>query len=283
MIENMGKDPFDKIGQRQPLEEEKMRAAFTLREFKEHEQAPLLEATLAALPKREGTDEMSRRRYLDGVALGLQSSKKPRRTVALPTVATTTTSTSTTTTTTMTAAEQTEQARQAAELERQRQEAREREEARQAREAQDRQRREDENKARKAPVIETPQQALHKFYYPIFKLLWDMEFSYLGNTNPFRMVIDRENCASVGAPDYFDVIEKPMNLTYIQRKVNHMEYESLGAFFQDVDLTIKNALMYNSDATNPYRVAAEEMQKRYKRAAKRTILAIQKKHGSNKS
>ena len=44
-----GQDPFDRIGQRKPLDETGMRAAFTLREAKEHEQQPLLEATLTAL------------------------------------------------------------------------------------------------------------------------------------------------------------------------------------------------------------------------------------------
>mmetsp|Transcript_154 Transcript_154/g.196 ORF Transcript_154/g.196 Transcript_154/m.196 type:complete len:138 (+) Transcript_154:88-501(+) len=103
-----------------------------------------------------------------------------------------------------------------------------------------------------------------------------MEFNYLGGTNPFRMVIDRENCASVGAPDYFYAIDKPMNLTNFQRKVDAMGYDSLGAFLQDVDLMLRNALIYNSHTSNPYRVAAEEMQKKYKKGAKRTVQVIKK-------
>ena len=87
MMEMQGKDPFDRISQRQPLEEAAMRAAFTLREAKDHEQQALLEATLAA-------------KELD----------------------------------------------------------------------------------------------------PLRKRLWDMEFKQLGGTNPFRIVIDRENCGvSAGA------------------------------------------------------------------------------------
>ena len=298
--EMQGKDPFDKIAQRQPLEEEKMRAALTLREFKEHEQTPLLEATLAAvMSTRSSTrpggpvmDEMTRRRYLDGVALGLQSSRKPRKLLPLlanPNMANMSSSST--------------KDKQMAELDLKRQEAKQREEARQQK-----QELEDENKRRQrqeessSPSSsfnsrgkkssaaaatppqppETPQQALHKFYQPIFKLLWDMEFAYLGNTNPFRMVIDRENCAAVGAPDYCDIIEKPMNLTYIQRRVDDMSYVALSDFFQDVDLMLQNAIKYNSDPQNPYRVAAEEMQKRYKRAAKKIVQAIEKKYGNNK-
>ena len=66
-----------------------------------------------------------------------------------------------------------------------------------------------------------------------------------------------------------------MNLTYIQQKVEKMEYESLHAFFADVDLMIKNALVYNSDPKNPYRIAAEEMKKRYKKHAKKIVQSLQ--------
>ena len=274
VMENQGKDPFDRIGQRMPLEDDKMRAALTLREFKEHEQTPLLEATLAAnvTQYRQGMDEPTRRRHFEGVAIGLQTSKKPRQAGEgqLFPQAHAQASSSTTTT----AAEQIEQARQAAELEHQRQEARQREEARQKRAAQEQAREAEERTQQRTP--ETPQQALKHYYYPIFQFLWNMEFPYLNNTNPFRMVIDRDNCASVGAPDYFSVIEKPMNLTYIQRKVDALAYESLAAFLQDVELMIKNALAYNTDPDNPYHLAAQEMQKAYKKMAKKTVAEIRK-------
>jgi hypothetical protein len=109
-----------------------------------------------------------------------------------------------------------------------------------------------------------------------------MEFPLLGGINPFRIVIDRDNCASVGAPDYFDIIDKPMNLTYIQSKVDGMEYESLSAFFADVDLMINNCLLYNSDASNPYHIAAQELKKRYLRIAKKVVLTIQSKQQTRK-
>jgi len=68
-----------------------------------------------------------------------------------------------------------------------------------------------------------------------------------------------------------------MNLTYIQQKVDKMEYESIQAFFADVDLMISNALLYNSDPSNPYRMAAEEMKKRYMKIAKKLLQALQQK------
>jgi Bromodomain len=261
--QNQGKDPFDRISQRQPMEDEKMRAALTLREAKEHEQQALLDATLAALPRRNGMDELTWRRHLEGIALGLQSREKvSSRTKTPPPLAST--------------AEQSDRARQQAELDRQRTQARAREDSRRQREEEERQRREDDIERRKKSV-ETPRQALHQLYEPIFRKLWQMEFQHLGGTNPFRIVIDRENCASVGAPDYFDVIDKPMNLTYIQRKVDAMEYDNLSAFFSDVDLMIQNALAYNSDPSNPYRAAADEMKKRYNKIVGRVLKAIQQK------
>jgi hypothetical protein len=258
MVQTQGKDPFDRISQRRPLEEAAMRAALTLREPKEHEQQALLDATLSSLPRRNGMDELSRRRHLEGIALGLLS--RENRPVRVDTNA-------------PSVVAQTERARQQAELERQQAQASAREAARRRREEEDRQRREEEIRHRKTHV-ETSQQALHKLYQPIFRKLWEMEFPHLGGINPFRIVIDRDNCASVGAADYFSVINTPMNLTYIQHKVDSMAYESLSAFFADVDLMLKNALAYNSDPSNPYRIAAEEMKKRYMKFVKKVLQSL---------
>eukprot|EP00957_Ditylum_brightwellii_P070714 5374707-Ditylum_brightwellii.AAC.1 len=124
-------------------------------------------------------------------------------------------------------------------------------------------------------MAETPQQALHRLYEPIFRFLWDMEFANLHGTNPFRIVIDKSNCAGMGVPDYCDVIKKPMNLTYIQEKVDAKKYETLQEFFGDVELTVSNALLYNSDPKNEFHIAAKEMKKKFKKMAKRVIQSLQ--------
>lgn len=261
-----GKDPFDRISQRKPLEEAAMRAAFTLRDAKEHEQHTLLEATLASIPRRNGMDQETRKHHFDAVALGLHSKKVPSFRSPSKSAS---------------VMEQTEQAKQQADLDRQIEQARQRELTRKKREEEERLLRDDDMEKRRRHA-ETPNQALHKLYHPIFKKLWDMEFPLLGGINPFRIVIDRDNCASVGAPDYFDIIDKPMNLTYIQSKVDGMEYESLSAFFADVDLMINNCLLYNSDASNPYHIAAQELKKRYLRIAKKVVQTIQSKQQTRK-
>ncbi|GKY92590.1 hypothetical protein MPSEU_000229100 [Mayamaea pseudoterrestris] len=259
--QTQGKDPFDRIAQRQPLGNEEMRAAFTLRDAKEHEQQTLLEVTLASMPRRNGMDQETRMKYFDAVAKGLQNKKPPSTFRAAPAIAST-----------ISAAEQTEQAIKKAELERERDLARRREEARREREEAERRVRDGEQQKRRR--VETPKQALHQLYYPLFKALWDTEFPQLGGINPFRIVIDRENCAAVGAPDYFSVITTPMNLTYIQQKVDNMEYDVLAEFFADIDLMIKNCLLYNSDPKNPYHQAALELKKKYMRLGKSLVKKV---------
>ena len=244
-----------------------MRSAFTLREAKEHEQVPLLEATLASQAMHP-----ERKRHLDGIALSLQTrhekklrSKSPVNSGAGGSIR-----------------EQTEQARHRAELDRQREQARQWEESRKKREEEERRRREEENAAALRRKVESPQQAVQKMIEPVFKKLWDLEFPELGGTNPFRIVIDKDNCASIGAPDYFDIITTPMNLTYIQNKVHKMQYATPQAFFGDVNLMIENALKYNSDPGNPYRLAAEEMKKRHDKIVKRFWQQIQERQQAKK-
>jgi hypothetical protein len=128
-------------------------------------------------------------------------------------------------------AQQTEDARRRAEIEAQREQARQWEETRKKLEEKERRRREEVSYLAMRRKAESPQQALHKIIEPVFKKLWDMEFAALNNTNPFRIVIDRDNCASIGAPDYFSVITIPMNLTYIKRKIDSEQYTTLQQFF----------------------------------------------------
>ena len=116
--------------------------------------------------------------------------------------------------------------------------------------------------------VETPRDALHRLYEPIFTALWDMDFPALGQINPFRMVIDKDNCAAMGVPDYCKVIEKPMNLTYIQTKVKEKKYDSLQEFVEDVELIAKNAMKYNHQADNPYHIAAKEFRKKFRKLVK---------------
>jgi len=93
----------------------------------------------------------------------------------------------------------------------------------------------------------------------------------LQNTNPFRIVIDENNCAAMGLLDYTDIVKKPMNLSYIRDKLKEKKYDSLQEFFTDVELMLSNALLYNSDPNNAYHVAAKEMRKVYRKEGKELV------------
>ena len=136
--------------------------------------------------------------------------------------------------------------------------------------------REREEQERKERALETPRDALHRLYEPIFKALWDMEFPLLGNQNPFRAVIDASTCADMGVPDYCDIIKKPMNLTFIKTKVKNKSYETLQEFLEDVDLIVKNALTYNHHPDNPYHVVAKEFRKKFRKLAKPLVKSLTK-------
>ena len=138
-----------------------------------------------------------------------------------------------------------------------------------------------EEQERRERTLDTPRDALHRLYEPIFTALWDMEFPLLGNINPFRMVIDESTCADMGVPDYCSIIEKPMNLTFVQTRVNDKSYETLQEFLEDVDLIAKNALQYNSDPNNPYHVAAKAFRKKFRKLAKPLVESLTKRLSTN--
>ena len=133
-----------------------------------------------------------------------------------------------------------------------------------------------EEQERRERALETPRDALKRLYEPIFTALWDMEFASLGNTNPFRMVIDKSTCADMGLHDYCDVIKKPMNLTYIQTKVNNKSYETLQEFLEDVDLIAKNAMQYSPNPSDPYHIAAKEFRRKFRKLAKPLVQSLTK-------
>lgn len=90
------------------------------------------------------------------------------------------------------------------------------------------------------------------------------------------MVIDASNCAQLDAADYCDIIKKPMNLTYIQTKVNNKSYETLQEFLDDVELIVTNCLKYNHHPENPYNVAAKEFKKKFNKLWKPIVKSLTK-------
>ena len=256
-VVNFTEHPWDKIAQREPFDEAAMRAAFTLREHKKHEQEALLATTLAA---RNPPNYAAKKRKLEGMAMTLQRKRPKKKKPSSDATAVTTADD--------------EEARRRAEYLRQQklQQQEKREAARRRREEEERREEED----RLARLHESPQQTLARYCQPVFQKLWDMEFALLQNTNPFRIVIDENNCAAMGAPDYMEIIKKPMNLSYIRDKLRDAKYDTLQEFFTDVELMLSNALLYNSDPNNAYHLAAKEMRKVYRKEGKELYQQLQK-------
>ncbi|KAG8990758.1 nuA3 HAT complex component nto1 [Tulasnella sp. JGI-2019a] len=59
------------------------------------------------------------------------------------------------------------------------------------------------------------------------------------------------------APDYYDIIKKPMTWTKIHKKLENVEYMTVQDFKDDLLLVISNSLLYNAPNTPPYRAAVK--------------------------
>ena len=71
------------------------------------------------------------------------------------------------------------------------------------------------------------------------------------------MVIS-ESCPSVpvdpeDTPDYYDVIERPMDLETMRSKVDAGEYSTAQQFVQDIELILENAKAYNPQTSKDAR------------------------------
>ncbi|KAL1727390.1 hypothetical protein EV714DRAFT_253906 [Schizophyllum commune] len=68
--------------------------------------------------------------------------------------------------------------------------------------------------------------------------------------NYFRFPVTKQE-----APDYFDVVARPMSWSVIEEKLNKHEYWDVESFKEDVNLVLSNALLYNKSATPFYKAA----------------------------
>ncbi|WVF72103.1 hypothetical protein IAT40_006915 [Kwoniella sp. CBS 6097] len=64
------------------------------------------------------------------------------------------------------------------------------------------------------------------------------------------------------APDYYEVIKRPMDLTSVLRNVKARKYKSKADFESDLNLIWSNCFEYNSQETHPIRAAARFMKQK---------------------
>jgi hypothetical protein len=70
--------------------------------------------------------------------------------------------------------------------------------------------------------------------------------------------ITKQNCAHLGLPDYFKVIQnKGMSLPTIRRKLKEDPTYSFAHFCDDVNLMVENAMTYNHKGEAVYNLALD--------------------------
>lgn len=67
---------------------------------------------------------------------------------------------------------------------------------------------------------------------------------------PFRQPVDPQ---TLGIPDYFDIVKKPMDLSTIKRKLDIGQYVDPWEYVDDVWLMFDNAWLYNRKTSRVYR------------------------------
>lgn len=97
------------------------------------------------------------------------------------------------------------------------------------------------------------------FPFPVFKpeelrqaLLptWEQMYMQEAESLPFRQPVDPN---SLGIPDYFEIVRKPMDLSTIQFKLNSGQYSDPWEYVDDVWLMFDNAWLYNRKTSRVYK------------------------------
>lgn len=79
---------------------------------------------------------------------------------------------------------------------------------------------------------------------------WDKMYSQEVESIPFRLPVDPN---SLGIPDYFDIVRKPMDLSTIKNKLTSGQYSDPWEYVDDVWLMFDNAWLYNRKTSRVYR------------------------------
>lgn len=67
---------------------------------------------------------------------------------------------------------------------------------------------------------------------------------------PFRQPVDP---GTLGIPDYFDIVRKPMDMSTISGKLTSGQYSDPWEYVDDVWLMFDNAWLYNRKTSRVYR------------------------------
>ncbi|CEG71789.1 hypothetical protein RMATCC62417_07459 [Rhizopus microsporus] len=98
-----------------------------------------------------------------------------------------------------------------------------------------------------------------ELYEACEKVLTDLK-NYTEHSTPFLNKVSKRE-----APDYFEVIKKPMDLGTVTKKMKNLCYRSKKEFADDLFLIYDNCLMYNTNSASEYRKHAIAMRRKTER------------------
>ncbi|KAH0872531.1 LOW QUALITY PROTEIN: hypothetical protein HID58_069893 [Brassica napus] len=76
-------------------------------------------------------------------------------------------------------------------------------------------------------------------------------YKQVGLANILETIVDTLRLKEEDAPDYFDIVKRPMDLSTIRDKVRKIEYRNHEQFRHDVWQIQLNAHLYNNNGRNP--------------------------------
>lgn len=102
-----------------------------------------------------------------------------------------------------------------------------------------------------------------ELYEACEKVLTDLK-NYTEHSTPFLNKVNKRE-----APDYFEVIKKPMDLGTVTKKMKNLSYRSKKEFADDLYLIYDNCLAYNTNSASEYRKHAIAMRRKTERLLSR--------------
>ncbi|CEP13306.1 hypothetical protein [Parasitella parasitica] len=102
-----------------------------------------------------------------------------------------------------------------------------------------------------------------ELYEACEKVLIDLK-NYTEHSTPFLNKVNKRE-----APDYFEVIKKPMDLGTVTKKMKNLSYRSKKDFADDLYLIYDNCLAYNTNSASEYRKHAIAMRRKTERLMSR--------------
>ena len=84
----------------------------------------------------------------------------------------------------------------------------------------------------------------------------------------FRLPVDPD---SLGIPDYYQIVKKPMDMSCIKGKLDKGEYTDPWEFVDDVWLMFENAWLYNRKTSRVYKWCSKVKQPQTSRLLRHTL------------